>query len=1382
MKSLTLQKENLPNQELISCSAEKNPINSQSAKAGSAPLKTILDNTPSHISSCRMPPASTPHAGNFDDPLQCHAYFMSPAETLLESTSLEHNAVSLHDLIEAYNTFSLRIKAQIRQILKAESTPPALALLEGCSSQLSEALRRDLKRAREEPLTHSPHITRIYDSFHGAPPPDDDEIRISRDMALLGQQVLRFLSDIFCFPPLYSIFTINDLKTMLHELLTLGSAPSIPHPASRRIWTLVVWIISVQNLPSEVVSPVKRDIVSVLSRALEGEIGKDQAKLDGLQATSQLLKQHPSVFISPLSALLPCILQYSISDTPILRLHAVSALGKFALAKIHTLSTTASRCHASISTSLTTFINAQMSKSKSAQSQLPLRTLLTAALTARNPGHPADSPFWAVQLLASFVILLGDAEFSTPNALKLTLQSLQQLAVHKQRLVHMLHPHVWKCLVWVFSRLPAPTGDAEDIRDPVFRTLKQDLRGGIGLALILSLLGCATTADTTDPVSKVLDVLADMIAHKDRLIQAEGIALLTQLLYAPSGPQPNAQPFNIWVPQIFDGSLLHSSRDSVITTIRSLPRLSPNQVRQLTDPEILAHWDVLADLWVKATNISLGQEFPDLKLDPPYATTEEYKQNLLHGWQSLLLMPSDLTQGFSHLTAKEPFAGRIAALICSFIVPTGSVDGQLERLVLIGKMWRTMANVFQHDWLTKPAEKVLGAVLQVGYDLANEQVRVAWADLGSELLSLGLPSALDVVRGQGEAQMPSELQRQLWMLAVNSVQKAETPAPWMDLAYLLAIPLGGWTMSDTEVELWDGLLRTVDAQKKSVPTMLFIEQVFRNIKDRSRLSESPHQFLALLSSVDLSNMTELPLTTTNCIAQVICDLHPQQSVASVSIQIIRELRNVILSTPLDLALPLLLELQDSLCQWLEDDESVLEGDVRAEVTECLYTAPLSIISGLQPSGQTLISISRFLSTVADANAFESFWRATYHGREEFYDLYPDNIKTSLKAMNDVYGGSLAANLSPGPSQMESSSVIGSQLPSSSFDYYADDSKYPFETDTIGIGGTRHMDVHERGNSASTVRPYTPSVHTPPRIPVRPVSTALEQLQDYSSRLDDSSVSSLIHTSASLPRPAAHAEMSEINFDGLKRPAESDGYISARKRRRIDSPSYRREPINAVAGPSRLSGQSISEPVTRRESPALSEPSSSLPAPSRKSKGKRKLVLDFVEVPSYAASQRSRRQDCSLPTPSPSFRPPAPRAAAPVEEEEEDYASWEAGLSVAQVKEVQQALGYPTDYSSSDIGSQPIDVDVDMDEPPGPSHRASPKRRSQTVPVPRREAPRTPLRRIKTTSARLDALERAYAVVADDASQIPVEDLVHATRLVHQIGAALNEQMSRKLDR
>lgn len=56
----------------------------------------------------------------------------------------------------------------------------------------------------------------------------------------------------------------------------------------------------------------------------------------------------------------------------------------------------------------------------------------------------------------------------------------------------------------------------------------------------------------------------------------------------------------------------------------------------------------------------------------------------------------------------------------------------------------------------------------------------------------------------------------------------------------------------------------------------------------------------------------------------------------------------------------------------------------------------------------------------------------------------------------------------------------------------------------------------------------------------------------------------------------------------------------------------------------------------------------------------------------------------------------------------------------------------------------------------------------------------PLRRSNTGSSRLDALHDVYAAVTSGASQIPVQELLQATKLVHQIGTVLSDQMGKKL--
>ncbi|KAJ7781762.1 hypothetical protein DFH07DRAFT_1055347 [Mycena maculata] len=1402
----TVQKENFLDKDPRPTWTPESKSSLQQAKVASVPLKSILKNT---IPSTHMPPpAKLPS----DSPLTSPAYFMSPAETLVESTGPNADDISFHDSIEAYSTFSDRIRSQIRVVLDVAAPHPALVSLKEHSHPLAEAFLRDLKRTREEPASNMRRNTSFADNSFQTAAELDEELRISRDSAALNHQVLRSLSDIFCFPPLYSIFSTNDLRTLLSELLILGSAQSIPSPASQRTWTLVVWILSVQNLPSAVLSPVRREVVSVLKRALEGQIGKDQAKLDGLKASIQLLKQHPSLFISPLLEIFPCVLQNLIADSPAIRLQAVNALGRFALAKLSTL-LAANSC-ASLSTTLTTFINSQTTKLKSVQHQLRLRSLVSAAISADNHSHshPADGPFWVVQLLASFVILLDDSFFSNPRALKLTLQSLQQLARRKDKLLSALHPYVWNCLIWVFSRLPVAS-DGEDTRESAFLTLKQDLRCGIGLAFIFSLLGTAPdeSCDSSDAVSKALMVVRDLLCSEDQLLQVDGIALLTKLLYTPSPSTVSASPRNLVVPQLFDGSLVQSKRENVISRVRSLDQLTVDQVRQLSDAEIIRDWDILSDLWARATRISLRPEFGKFKLHPSHSSVAEYRQNLLHGWQSLLLMPTDLTQGLGqHLTSPEPFASKFATLICSFIVPTDT-DAEVQQLRLVNKMWHTMMNVFQPNWLSSPAETVLATVLKQSYRLSEAPIRDVWVELCSKLMAFALPIAVKAVMKRGEAQMSSEVQRQLWTLAVKSIHKSDDPVPWKDLVYLLSVPFGTWTMTEAEVDNWERLMRTAisSASSESIQPTTVVEHFF-GLSGHHRFFKSPHELLTLLSYVDLAGEDVLPLGVVRAMENALHDLYPDGALASTSLEFIRRVRDIIVSAPSALALPLLLALQDSICKWLLDDENLLIGDVRTEVAQSLFSAPLSTLSDIEPSAQNLVSISPFLDTLADADAFERFWRVSYDGRDEFYEFYPENIKTSLRALGDIFGGSLAADLdsSQATARDRSPSPQASRVgPFSSFDHDGDESRRPFGADTIGMGDTRFMDVDENNATVrGKLRPPSPSLpQGVSQRQLRPVpSNALEQLQEYSSRVDESSLGisqgsrknatgGSPHSSTTIHRNFRQAPSQATRRGGsnylvpsqprsAKRRAAAEATSISKRRKTSPEPTVEPTRANAIAGPSRHTGQSISEPTSRKDSAILSEHASSQPIPSRKRNGERKLILDYVHVPTYEESRR-RLQESSLPTPSPSLRPPPARQPPPPSpgEEEEDYASWEAGMSIEEVKHVQHTFGRGTEYPSSPDEDLSMDIgDLGRNLAPSPSLGVSGPR-SSTAPIPPREHHPVPLRRNKT-SARLDALERAYAAVADDVSQPPVQDLIQATRWVHKIGAALNEQMSRKLDK
>ncbi|KAG5652824.1 hypothetical protein H0H81_003540 [Sphagnurus paluster] len=193
--------------------------------------------------------------------------------------------------------------------------------------------------------------------------------------------------------------------------------------------------------------------------------------------------------------------------------------------------------------------------------------------------------------------------------------------------------------------------------------------------------------------------------------------------------------------------------------------------------------------------------------------------------------------------------------------------------------------------------------------------------------------------------------------------------------------------------------------------------------------------------------------------------------------------------------------------------------------------------------------------------------------------------------------------------------------------------------------------------------------------------------------------------------------------------------------------------------------------------------------------KQKRIIDWVSLSSMANSlpRSGESQDSGVSTPKRAdTRSVTPSAA--------EYDSWEASVSMEEIAQLQRELvgsDYPvseTDGDGDDTGGTEAlsgaeddnNILLPLSHSGGPQARDLYRdRRSQTAPVgipshhPERP-PRPPIRRNQTTSARIDALERAYNAVADDASQIPVVDLVHATGLVNRIQSALTEQITRRL--
>ena len=156
---------------------------------------------------------------------------------------------------------------------------------------------------------------------------------------------------------------------------------------------------------------------------------------------------------------------------------------------------------------------------------------------------------------------------------------------------------------------------------------------------------------------------------------------------------------------------------------------------------------------------------------------------------------------------------------------------------------------------------------------------------------------------------------------------------------------------------------------------------------------------------------------------------------------------------------------------------------------------------------------------------------------------------------------------------------------------------------------------------------------------------------------------------------------------------------------------------------------------------------------------------------------------------------------PEDEDEDDYDSWEAGISHKDIQALRDDLGLEGEEDQDDGASSEI---LAEDSSPRPSNkfplRSRMRERSQTAPEPSPQSPllndrescaRGALRRHHTSGSfehedntQLKAVRHAYAAVVDSggASQMEMEELMQMKRLANRIGQAVDEHIEQQWER
>ncbi|KIM35907.1 hypothetical protein M413DRAFT_449530 [Hebeloma cylindrosporum] len=1374
--------------------------------AASYPVRQLMDNATTSVKPSTQFSMST-----------TTTYFSSPLRTLtLSIKDPGHECISIHDLAEAYNVLSTRIRSLNGQLDEAS---PSVSVFKERSSDIAYCLGRDIRCILPNPFKEQSYQhSFVGHSYFTDDSSDDEETQLLTENDLLCQYALRFTSDLFTFRAIHSYFADFELTDLLRAALSPCIKLSRPIFNSRKICALAIWVLGTQRLPFPALNSAKSDIVSTLMNSLSLDVGGSTGKLDALQAIHSILTRHPSFSVA-FSELLPSVLGHLNAESLELRLKAALAISGFAVAK---LSSPDQFPQTEIGKMLQQYLDVQTSRGRRAGSEHLLPSMFKAAL-ADEEAWRGSGPSFAIGVTSCIVVLLDRFFFSSPRSLKLVYSVITLCAGHRKDNIRSVHPELWRLLIWVFARLPITfdPGDSpsdqslrQDTRDPAFLILRQELKHGLATGLIDVLLRADGVGEKRkDDVTRVMTILADLVKSDHAPSRDVGSAMLCRLIASigssSSDRTHGGERLDVrFSRELIDGQLLSkSSREIRVRATETndlIPILPP-----LLEEEVNHHWIALADIWASIVQQRLGLGF-DLTPDD------------LRVWQALLLVKGALATEHKYLTAPPAFSSRFASVITKFSTSIDTAEAQARYLSFVTKLWTVMKNVFTSASLSSPAEVILASLLKKQFSLSDDKVKELWSQLCADLISVGIPSLLHVLHRRSESQEGPEVTRQLWVLLAENGPLASGAEDWIHLLHFLAMPLGVWDMSHQECEIWESILQKAlvfavkVSQARHTVVSRFIELLGEN--KLASLKRVPRLSQCLLAQSLPTSCSEMNVKLLRVIdeALVLCYNATVEEKAC-ALSILRSISSVISQSNESEIVRFLSALQQGISCWIADEEEVLQENEHSALVTTLYTKSLDLLARLEPSIATLNAVSTFVQSVfvrvrGDGPLiFHNFWRKTYHKCPDIpKNEYPVLIQGCLKAWSDFCEDSLADGVSLGSASQNPASWIipdsqpSMQKPSGSIDasLYEIGHFDPRTTRAVDVGG-------DRASSQDTVTPVPPNTTSEARPGGKTThqGRALQDLQEYTSRYIDSG-----QEPSRVKRPANDLHDMLPVASTSKQPLEADADVVSSaprtpKRRRLDIPVIRARPR---AGKERVrsppeSGilkrtserkESRSEPVTRMHS--IVEPSlQSASQPSRSRKRRRS------ETPSWLGSDLRKLQ-----LPEKDYYEDDVMTS-PVAQPSDDYDTWEQTVSAEDLRGLNDSrLLIPDAEDNADFaigreGTEPMleDVNQDGEQILTPSmvgrhpSRSKLQYRSQTAPAPltgshsESMANALPLRRNQTTptghrrsaSAHVDALQHAYALITDTGtSQVDVQDLLHARRLANQINQALDEKMCSKI--
>ncbi|KAG2155936.1 uncharacterized protein EDB93DRAFT_1128913 [Suillus bovinus] len=1320
------------------------------------------------------------------NPLHDTTYLISPVESIVNS--LEPNSLhSNHDLLDAYHTFSNRIRAEAQELQQSSALLPALEFFRPKAHAFSQALKRDIALAHLDPFIPPRAINSGESSISETRQSTAGVVNYAGESSALCQQALCALSDIFRFHNLYSLFSDSDISSLLAEILNITHSRQLPILNSAKVFSLALWILGSQRLPQSLLFSRASDIVSVLRSTLDIQPNGQQFAQhteDGLKGVCHLLAFYPTTFFVYAIQQLPLVLSHLLCDSYAIRLQAALVLGRMVLSLLDNSLEVSLDHRKVISDFVLDFLDKQCANTTQISE---LHRIAKAAIAVEEESELAEGPIWLFSMMCSLIILSDHCLFSHSNTFKFFMRLAVVGFVHVRSAVRGLAQRLLSCLAIAFTRVPD-----EDLQTKEAVLLYLDRRPrSVGIAVVTMLLNTSAAPSSSSPeqitsfnaVSRALTIVHDMAHDSDKRVSSNGLSLLHKLMGGVGAPAstPSTTPSSPTLPtSLFDGSLLTTKWD--LSTLRSIYHSPLTEVRHLSEAEIIRHRTRLRSTWVHLAQSSISYE-------------SCFSPNLIEIWHSLLLAESQLTQAYHHLTISVDLAEESALVITGFIPQTPENSEEPNSTTLTAaegcalaamtQLWSVMKNAFTPKCISTAAKIILTNLLKHDFRLSDKNVLERWSKLCADLIIAAMPLWTQELFAMSSSQMTETITRQLWLLVAQSLISQSEISCWLDMVKLLVVPLESWTMSDVELDVWDSLLQKTITSANQTSTEL------------STVIDAIVQAVIPVACVDRMIFLQIPLSHLLSCFIPDASLCPPDSLLSVansvlqgtyktstelmngSLQLLHSIQTTIVVSSPSRVLHILESLRAGLQLWIEDKEEALTENEFNLVIMPLYSDTLTALERHPLSLDFLNSVEFFLAAgfsriIAPALAplaFERFWRATYHGQHQFSSNIPAGVMSVLKAFTTVFGGDLLAGFSS-----DSQSTTSSDFPSSPIGRNHSTAKHI----SPALFDDTHCVEHTFGNATPRSVSVSPS-HSVFTVLLRDPASPFQGNILHNTQNDPSSAHEIPASNIPGSQQGKITPSNEKSFlrrsSRLVKSTHQTSQGSKRSHKYQDATLQKRR--RTILGthkfyPSRF----ISEPTTSKVVPSV--PITRVySAPAEQSK----RVFDGVVLPTLRqviAAERSLELSTGSSVETFQFNDPPRSVQTPsiASDDSVDYDSWEiryAEIGSSEMEVDDSLAEVPGDslIENSSL-SQEVLGTMDTQAAPRTQHRSKSQEASQDV------AQHPPqLRRSNTGSSHLNALREAYAAVASGGSQIPVHELVQATRLVHQIGAALSEQMDKK---